>query len=93
MPGALGAHLCRQFPHQIEHADPFREHDELALAVFEQLSQHAFQLFQLGTHPAVGVEDGRRVADHAHAGEILLETIELLLGQWTALGDGGQPPR
>ena len=91
VPGAIEAHLRRQFPHQLQHPHPFGKHDNLALAVFEQLFQHAFQLFELGAYPAVGVENGRRIADHAHAGEILLKLLELLLGQRAALGDGGEP--
>ncbi len=92
MPSHLHAQFRRQFPHQFQHPLPLGEHDDLAIRLFEQVAQDAFQLFELGAHAAGRIEDRRRVADHAHAGEQHLQAFELLRQQRAALrharGDG-----
>ena len=92
MPGAIDAHLAYEFAHQLEHSHPFGENDDFACGLFQQLAQHAFELFQLGADTARGIENGRRVADHSHAGEILLQAVELFLRERAAFGDSGKPP-
>ena len=80
-------------PHEIEHFHPFGEDDDLARRLLEELRRIRLQLFELRADPALGIEDGRRVADHPHAGEILLQAIELLFRQRTALRYGGELAR
>ena len=53
----------------------------LRSGLFEQVAQNAFQLFELGAHAAGRIEDRRRVADHAHAGEQHLQAVEFLRRQ------------
>ena len=90
MPGDVQVHLPRQLAHQLQHADPFREDDDLAVRLGDQVREHAFQLLELGADPAVGIEDVGRVAEHAHAGQPLLQAVELLAGQ-AAPPRHGQP--
>ena len=81
MPGRLDAHLGGELAHQLQHALPFGEDDDLAVRLLEQVAEDAFQLFELRAHAAGRIEDRRRVADHAHAGEQHLQPLEFLRGQ------------
>ena len=93
MPGVIHAHFVGQFTNHRQHPHPFGKDDDLARGLFQQLGKHAFEFFKLGADTALGIENGRRVADHAHAGEILLHAVEFFLGQRAALGYGGKPLR
>ena len=77
VPGRLHPHLGGELAHQLEHALPLREHDDLAVGLLQQIAEDAFQLLELGADAAGGIEDRRRVADHAHAGEQHHQLVEL----------------
>ena len=87
VPRRLDAHLARQLAHHLQHALPLGEHDHLAVRLLEQVAEHALQLLELRADAAGGIEDRRRVADHAHAGEQHLQPLELLRQQRPALRD------
>ena len=78
VPGGLDAHFAREFAHHCQHPLPFGEDDDLAIRLFEQIAEDALQLLELGADAAGRIEDRRRVADHAHAGEQLLQPVEFL---------------
>ena len=91
VPGAIDTHLAREAAHELQHLHPFRKDDDLTRGFFQKLAQHAFELFELRADAAFGIEYGRRVANHPHAGEILLQALELLLGERPAPRHGGEP--
>ena len=92
VPNDIKIHLPRQLTYQLQHADPFRKDDDFAVRLGDQIREHAFQLLQLGTDPAIRDRVGR-VAEHAHAGQPLLQPVELLAGQASPPGDRQQSRR
>ncbi len=95
VPGEAGPHLLDRLAHQVEHPLPFGEDQDLGARLGEQPLQDLPQLGELGADPAVGIQDVGGVADHPHAGEPLLELLEFLGQQGTALGrveNLGDPP-
>src|SRR6202022_2974049 len=56
MPRRLHAHLGCELAHQLEHALPLGEHDDLAIRLFEEVAQNAFELLELRTDAAGRIE-------------------------------------
>ena len=52
MPCRLDAHFARKLAHQLEHALPLGEYDDLALRLLEQVGEDFFQLLELGADAA-----------------------------------------
>ena len=90
VPGELDAGAGRVLAHQLQHPHPFGEDDDLALRIVEKVGQQPLDLLHLGTVPVLVAEDPGRVADHAHAGEELLEPVELVLGERSFRGERGE---
>jgi len=93
VPGGLDPEFAGQLAHQRQHPLPLGEDDDLAVRLGEQILQDPLQLLQLRRDAAGRIEDRRRVADHAHAGEVALQPLELFLGQRSAFGELGDPAR
>ena len=74
-----------------------RSHSEKTMTLrsgsSKKVGQDALELLELGADAAGRIEDGRRVADHAHAGEQLLQTLEFGLRQRALLRLGDEPRR
>ena len=80
----------RQLAYQLQHSLPLGEYNDLTVRFAEQIGQNTLKLFELGADAAARIENRRRIADHAHAGEQHLEAVELLRRERPPLGLGEQ---
>ena len=65
----------------------------LRSGIVHEVRKEALDLLHLGALVASSVQDVGRVADHAHAGEVPLEQLELLGGERAPGGHRREPPR
>ena len=85
MPRIRNTHFIGKPAHEFEHALPFRKDNDLTRFVLQEIGQNIFEFFQFRTDAAFGVENGGRIAQHAHTSQIHLQNLEFLRRQWALL--------